>query len=168
MVSLYCELIDDKSGLVRLGVGCSEEYYRSIGMKKRNVEQSEIDAEWYITEKCPHYTPEEIMQIRQANFLSNFFKVNLGELGDGYYRKKPKGYQSAIESINTAQIICSKLNGLPAGVLIFYKQPTFSKPEQCTEEWLVAHQIVIPALTVEQFDELYLSFIQSWNKQEHE
>lgn len=112
--------------------------------------------------------PEETSAERKAAFLQSFFKVNLGELGNGYYRKKPKGYQSAIESINTAQIICSKMNGLPAGVLIFYKQPTFSKPEQCTEEWLVAHQIVIPALTVEQFDELYLSFIQSWNKQEHE
>ncbi len=112
--------------------------------------------------------PEETAAERKAMFLQDFFKVNLGELGNGYYRKKPKGYQSAIESINTAQIICSKMNGLPAGVLIFYKQPTFSKPEQCTEEWLVAHQIVIPALTVEQFDELYLSFIQSWNKQEHE
>lgn len=112
--------------------------------------------------------PGETSAERKAEFLKEFFKVNLGELGSGYYRKKPKGYQSAIESINTAQIICSKMNGLPAGVLIFYKQPTFSKPEQCTEEWLVAHQIVIPALTVEQFDELYLSFIQSWNKQEHE
>ena len=112
--------------------------------------------------------PEETKEERKALFLKDFFKVNLGELGNGYYRKKPKGYQSAIESINTAQIICSKMNGLPAGVLIFYKQPSFSKPEQCTEEWLIAHQIVIPALSVEQFDELYLNFIQSWNKQEHE
>lgn len=112
--------------------------------------------------------PEETSAERKAKFLEDFFKVNLGELGNAYYRKKPKGYQSAIESINTAQIICSKLNGLPEGILIFYKQPTFSKPEQCTEEWLEAHQIVLPALTVEQFDELYINFITSWNKKEHE
>lgn len=112
--------------------------------------------------------PEETAAERKAEFLKDFFKVSLGELGTGYYRKKPKGYQSAVESINTAQIICSKMNGLPAGVLIFYKQPSFSKPEQCTEQWLESHQIVMPALSVEQFDELYLSFIQSWNKQEHE
>lgn len=105
---------------------------------------------------------------RKARFLNDFFKVSLGELGTGYYRKKPKGYQSAIESINTAQIICSKRNGLPAGILIFYKQPNFNKPEQCTEEWLEAHQIVLPALTVEQFDELYITFITAWNKKEHE
>lgn len=112
--------------------------------------------------------PEETSTERKAKFLEDFFKVNLGELGNAYYRKKPKGYQSAIESINTAQIICSKLNGLPEGILIFYKQPTFSKPEQCTEEWLEAHQIVLPALTVAQFDELYINFITSWNKKEHE
>lgn len=104
---------------------------------------------------------------RKARFLNDFFKVSLGELGNGYYRKKPKGYQSAVESINTAQIMCVKLNGLPAGILIFYKQPNFNKPEQCTEEWLESHQIILPALDVEHFDALYLNFIQSWNQQEH-
>lgn len=107
-------------------------------------------------------------QDRKEAFLQDFFKVSLGEMGTGYYRKKPKGYQSAVESINTAQIICSKMNGLPAGTLIFYQQPNFNKPEQCTEEWLEQHQIVMPALDVEHFDELYISFIQSWNTQEHE
>lgn len=111
--------------------------------------------------------PEETAAERKTKFLNKFFKVSLGELGTGYYRKKPKGYQSAVESINTAQIMCNKLKGLPAGILIFYKQPNFNKPEQCTEEWLAAHQIVLPAMTEEQFDELYLSFITSWNKQEH-
>ncbi len=120
------------------------------------------------TETIIKENPQETSAQRKARFLQDFFKVNLGELGNGYYRKKPKGYQSAVESINTAQIICSKMNGLPAGILIFYKQPNFNKPEQCTEEWLEAHQIVLPALAVEQFDELYINFITSWNKQEHE
>lgn len=113
-------------------------------------------------------TPDLTSAERKALFLEDFFKVNLGELGNAYYRKKPKGYASAVESILTAQIICAKLNGLPEGILIFYKQPTFSKPEQCTEEWLESHQIVLPALTVEQFDELFINFITSWNKKEHE
>ena len=111
--------------------------------------------------------PEETPAERKAAFLQDFFKVSLGELGTGYYRKKPKGYQSAVESINTAQIICSKMNGLPAGILVFYKQPNFNKAPQCTEEWLEAHQIVLPAMSVEQFDNLYINFITAWNKQEH-
>lgn len=112
--------------------------------------------------------PEETAAERKTRFLQDFFKVSLGELGTGYYRKKPKGYQSAIESLNTADRMCTKNNGLPAGILKFYKQPNFNKPEQCTEEWLEAHQIVLPALTVSQFDELYNVFVTTWNKQEHE
>ena len=112
--------------------------------------------------------PEETAAERKARFLQDFFKVSLGELGTGYYRKKPKGYQSAIESLNTADRMCTKNNGLPAGILKFYKQPNFNKPEQYTEEWLEAHQIVLPALTVEQFDELYITFVTAWNKKEHE
>lgn len=112
--------------------------------------------------------PDETPAERKAIFLEKFFKVNLGdELGEAYYRKQPKGYQSAIESINTAQIICSKLNGLPANTLIFYQEPNFKKAEQCTEEWLIQHQIVLPAMTAENFDDLYISFIQAWNSQEH-
>lgn len=109
-------------------------------------------------------TPEE----RKARFLRDFFKVSLGDLGVGYYRKKPKGYQSAVESINTAQIMCSKMNGLPAHILIFYQEPDFTKPEECTEEWLEQNQIIMSALTPERFDELYISFVTAWNTQEHE
>ena len=108
-------------------------------------------------------TPAE----RKAMFLQDFFKLSLGELGTAYYRKKPKGYQSAIESINTAQIICSKLGGLPAGTMIFYKEPNFNLPEQCTEEWLEANQIMLPALSIEQFDNFYINFVIAWNNQEH-
>lgn len=111
----------------------------------------------------PQLTPEE----RKAEFLKDFFKVSLGELGEAYYRKKPKGYQSAVESINTAQIMCSKMNGLPANILIFYQEPDFTKSEECTEEWLEQHQIILPAITMEQFDTLYISFITAWNTQEH-
>lgn len=111
--------------------------------------------------------PQETSTERKARFLRDFFKVSLGDLGVGYYRKKPKGYQSAVESINTAQIMCSKMNGLPEGILIFYQQPNFNKPEECTEEWLEQHQTVLPAMTVEQFDTLYVSFITAWNTQEH-
>jgi hypothetical protein len=100
---------------------------------------------------------------RKKAFLQDFFKV--GDIG--YYRKKPKGYQSAIESINTAFNICSKTGGLPANTLIFYPEPNFKIEEQCTEQWLIAHQIKLPAMTAAQFDELYIAFVTAWNEEEH-
>lgn len=62
----YCKILDDKTGLVQLGAGCSDDYYKSIGMKQRNVEQSEIDGLWYISSKCPHYTNEEKINIAKT------------------------------------------------------------------------------------------------------
>ena len=55
----YCFIKDDETGLVQLGAGCSDEYYIEIGMRQRDVEQSEKDYQWYLTEKCPHFTEEE-------------------------------------------------------------------------------------------------------------
>lgn len=63
----YCKILDDKTGLVQLGAGCSDEYYKSIGMKLRNVEQSEIDELWYLSAKCPHYTDSKKLEIAKTN-----------------------------------------------------------------------------------------------------
>lgn len=73
----YCKILDDKTGLVQLGAGCSDEYYKSIGMKLRNVEQSEIDNLWYISAKCPHYTDAEKFEIAKADkYAENDFKAS--------------------------------------------------------------------------------------------
>lgn len=140
----------------------------AVWCKENNAYIATIEPEGDINRFEIKVQPEETAAERKVRFLQDFFKVSLGEFGTGYYRKKPKGYQSAVESINTAQIICSKMNGLPAGILVFYKQPNFNKAQQCTEEWLEAHQIVLPAMSVEQFDSLYINFITAWNKQEHQ
>lgn len=63
----YCFILDDNTGLVQLGVGCDDEYYKEIGMKQRDVEQSEVDLKWYLTPKCPHYTEEEKLNIAKEN-----------------------------------------------------------------------------------------------------
>lgn len=158
----YCKIIDEETGLVQVGAGCSDEYYIEIGMKKRNVKQSDVDNNWYLYDKCP-IKPEPTPDERREEFLLKFFKVE----NIGYYRKQPKGYQSAIESINTAYNVCKENKGLPAGVLIFYQEPDFTNPEECTEEWLVTHQIILPAMNEADFIQLYNLFVTIWNQQEH-
>lgn len=158
----YCLILDEETGLVQKGEGCPDEYYIEIGMEKRNIRQSDIDGEWYLYDKCP-MQPEPTASDREKDFKSKFFKVERY----GYYRRKPKGYQSAIESINTAYNMCKENKGLPAGVLIFYEEPDFTKPEQCTEEWLIEHQIVLPAMNEAEFIQLYNLFVATWNRQEH-
>ena len=158
----YCKILNEETGLVQKGEGCSNEYYQEIGMEIRDIQQSDIDGEWYLTEKCP-MKPEPTAADRREAFLKDFFKVD----GYGYYRKTPKGYKSAVESINTAYAMCKENNGLPAGIIIFYQEPDFNKPEQCTEQWLINHQIVLPAMDVQTFVSLFNLFITTWNRQEH-
>lgn len=107
---------------------------------------------------------EEQAELREENFKKEFFKVN----NFGWYRKQPKGYQSAVESMNVLFNIANVAQGIQAGLVIFYQEPDFTKPEECTEEWLVNHQIIMPAMTLQEFMQLYVAFMTAWNAEEHE
>lgn len=111
----------------------------------------------------PEYD-EKQTEKRKQSFLQTFFKVE----GFGYYRIQPKGYQSAVESMNVLFNAAIAMNGIQAGLIIFYPEPDFTKPEQCTEEWLVANQIIMPAMTKEEFIQLWAVFTTAWNTKEHE
>lgn len=110
----------------------------------------------------PNYEEEQANK-RQEAFLKDFFKIE----GYGYYRRVPKGYQSAVESMNVLFNIANLTKGLQAGLIIFYEEPDFTDAEQCTEEWLIKHQIIMPAMTLEQFMQLYVAFMTAWNTTEH-
>lgn len=66
----YCKVINESTGEVQLGAGCSDKYYVEIGMEQREVEQSEKDFKWYLLNKCPHYTKEEKEQIESDRINS--------------------------------------------------------------------------------------------------
>ena len=110
----------------------------------------------------PDYEQEEA-QARQADFEAKFFNIP----GYGWFRKEPKGYSSAVESLNTAFNAVSVLQKLPAETMIFYAQPDFTKPEECTEEWLIAHQTKNAEMSVQEFGAFYMAFMTAWNAQEH-
>lgn len=55
----YAKIIDDNTGLCDVGIGTNAGYYVSIGMKELDVEQSEVNGQWYLTEKCPMKSDEE-------------------------------------------------------------------------------------------------------------
>lgn len=110
------------------------------------------------------YTEQELAKLRQDDFESKFFDIP----NFGWYRKVPKGYSSAVESLNTAFNAVSIMQKLPANMLIFYTAPDFTKPEECTEEWLIEHQIKNEEMTVQEFGLFYMQFMTAWNSQEHE
>lgn len=55
----YAKIINEETGLVEAGIGTNSEYYKSIGMVELDVQQSDIDSNWYLTEKCPMKSDEQ-------------------------------------------------------------------------------------------------------------
>ena len=106
----------------------------------------------------------ELAEARKEEFLKQFFKID----GYGYFRKQPKGYGSAVESLNTAFNIVTVLGNLPANTLTFYAEPDFTLPEQCTEEWLVENSTKNEEMTPSEFGTFYAQFMMAWNTQEHQ
>lgn len=110
---------------------------------------------------------------RQKKFEKEFFlipaatKVN-GEDIDVYYRRKPKGYSSAVESLLAAFTIATTTGKVDAGIIKVYPVPDFTDPEQITEEWLVANQISLPQMSTQEFMGFYSKFLVAWNTIEHE
>ena len=123
--------------------------------------------QFQLVDKTP--TAEEQAQEREIAFKTTFFEIPAidGIFQGGYYRKVPKGYQSAVESINTAFNAVTVLGLLPQDYLIFYAKPDFTDETQCTEEWLVANQFRNQTMTAQEFGQFYVAFMTGWNNQEH-
>ena len=129
----------------------------------------------YIIEENPNAllalgkTEEEETQDRENEFKSKFFQIPTikSVFVGGWYRKTPKGYQSAVESLNSAFHIVNILGKLPANILQFYIKPDFTKPEECKEEWFIEHAFKNDEMSVQQFGAFYAEFLTAWNREEH-
>lgn len=55
----YAKITNEETGLCEVGLGTNIDFYKALGMVELDVQQSDIDDEWYLTEKCPMKTDEE-------------------------------------------------------------------------------------------------------------
>lgn len=127
-----------------------------ITQAELNAHPNKVMVEGGILVLNPNYDNEETAK-RQADFESKF--LALGE--NKNYRLMPKGYANAQQSIDTVNAIVNAMGGLSetiAQMVIFYQTPDFSKPEECTEEWLVAHQFHPSPMTVQEWTQFYIEF----------
>ena len=58
----YAKIVNNKTGLCEVGIGTNEEFYASQGMTKMEVEQSEVDSLWYLSDKCPVKSEEQKLE----------------------------------------------------------------------------------------------------------
>lgn len=83
----YCFIKDIETGLVQLGAGCPDEYYQEIGMEQREVQQSDVDYQWYLADKCPIKTEEQKQEEERQRILglsmtrSDFFDATIMAFG---------------------------------------------------------------------------------------
>lgn len=110
----------------------------------------------------PNYEAQQLKKL-EKEFDSQFFEIP----NFGYFRRIPKGYNSAVESLNTVCSAVTFMKALPQGILTFYNKPDFTKPEQCTEEWITNNSYKNKAMTLDEFAVFYTTFITAWNTQEH-
>lgn len=55
----YAKIINQETGLCEVGLGTNINFYQSIGMSQLDVQQSDIDGNWYLIELCPMKTNEQ-------------------------------------------------------------------------------------------------------------
>lgn len=76
----YTKVINKETGLCEVGTGTNSQFYTSIGMKKKDVQQSDVDGQWYLAEKCPMKTEAEKLNIAKAakyNEINNGARIYL-------------------------------------------------------------------------------------------
>jgi hypothetical protein len=82
----YVEIINKESGLVDIALGDDTEYYKSIGFEELDVQQSDINGNWYLSEKCPMKTDEEKEQEEKERIAK--LKLTKREVFLGLYQAK--------------------------------------------------------------------------------
>lgn len=110
-------------------------------------------------------TDEEKTNARKQEFYTQFIQTSLGN-----YRLQPKGYANAQQAMDVTNTMATALDGLTeqlTSLVIFYETPDFTKEEECTEEWLVAHQIKPNVMTLAEWQKFYLEFCQLYAMQQY-
>lgn len=114
--------------------------------------------------KNPNYE-EQKAQERREKFYSKFLATSKGN-----YRLQPRGYSNAQQSIDTINGNVNALGSLNeeiAQMVIFYPTPDFTDAEQCTEEWLIAHQYNIDTMSKQEWALYYLEFSKLYAQKQY-
>lgn len=76
----YCKIIDPQTGLCEVGIGTNTKFYKSIGMIELDVTQSEVDNQWYLTEKLntQEYEKQKSVMAKEKRIYE--IKIALDEL----------------------------------------------------------------------------------------
>ena len=87
----YAKIIDNKTKEVQVGAGCSDEYYKEIGMTLMDVEQA-YNSNWYVEGYAPKYEPtEDELKQRVRSVRNGYLKdTDFTQLNDAPFTSEEK------------------------------------------------------------------------------
>ena len=133
-----------------------EELEHQLEISLINYDTIEETKDVYLYVNGVYIKEKELADIREKLFYDKFLSTSKGN-----YRLQPKGYANAQQSVDTINGMVNALNGLTqqiAQMVIFYPTPDFTKEEECTEAWLIAHQYNAEPMTKEEWTDFYIEF----------
>ena len=151
----YAKIINHETGLCDVGLGTNSNFYISIGMSELDVDLSEIDDNWYLSEKCPHKSEEEKARERETEFNKAFFLTSLG-----YIRRSVTMSDGSHKDFlsDLLPVISMGVQGGQTVNILTYDKPPFDKD---VEDWTeYQHQVVVtPQFIQECFLQLSNDFL---------
>lgn len=134
----YAEIVNKNTGLCNVGIGDDITFYVSMGFELLDVEQSDIDYQYYLAEKCPKKTEEqkELEEKERVAKLSmtkyDFFKYVCSPYGVTY--AKLNEFVSSSDEVAAAWNLCAKVyrgdETLCAYIKVFIPSITDSKLDE--------------------------------------
>ena len=99
----YAKILNSETGLCEIGLGTNIEKYQSMGMAETDVEQSDVDCEWYLSEKCPHKSDEE--KAREERERINKLSLTKREVFLALYKDKGMTPEQVKAQITNPEIL---------------------------------------------------------------
>lgn len=95
----YAKVINEETKQCEVGLGTNTEFYQSIGMVELDVQQSDIDNNWYLAEFCPMKTDEQ-KELEERERIAKLFLTG-ADVERGIYQAKGKDFEDIIELVET-------------------------------------------------------------------
>lgn len=110
----YAKIMNQQTGLCEVGVGTNSAFYSSIGMVKQDVKKSDIDGNWYLSEKCPQKAEEQ--KLLEAKIIKQAENTRLAKLAveNGHVVFKGAEFETNAQTVGdlTATMLLMQAGGL--------------------------------------------------------
>ena len=95
----YAKVVNKQTGLVEAGMGNNTQFYQSIGMVQLDVQQSDVDNKWYLTEKCPMKSEEEKEKEEQERIA--MLSLTSADVERGIYKATGMDFDDIIAKVQS-------------------------------------------------------------------